>query len=354
MKCVAVTGYFRTGSGAVYNLLQEYSSVTDAGLSEHYEHIFLYTINGVFDLIDRILYSNNLFNSNAAINMFRQEMKRLNDNDFDWYGGYKFRYKNEFENIIEEFISDITEYHINRDWYGTDLNRKYTFTGIVKDTINGLIGRRPFNHNYGKRIQTNSYNRGEYSFASKEKLQEATKKLISNYLRMINPNEDKLLILNHMLSPMDAYRLKDYFPEDFYLIIVDRDVRDIYSYNSYLKVWDETTFPKERDEFISFYKKYRENERKTDYDHILRVRYEDLAYKYDSTVKEIEEFLCINDRDHINSKQKFDPQIARKNTQLFNINDKSKIDAEIISIELPNLVYKFPYKEETVNVEGLF
>ena len=108
MHSIAVTGYFATGSGAVYNLLQEYDRITDGGMTD-FEHIFLYHINGVFDTIDRIIYSNDLYNSNAAINLFRREMKRLNDTDFGWYGGYKYKCNNSFLEAIEDFIKDMSK-----------------------------------------------------------------------------------------------------------------------------------------------------------------------------------------------------------------------------------------------------
>lgn len=356
MKSVAVTGYYSTGTGAAIDLLKEYSSVDLAKFGEkNYEQIFLYDINGVFDTVDRLLNFNNLLNSNAIINQFRAEMYRLNDIDFGWFGGYKKLCGDKFINIIEEFIDEITEYHLKADWYGTYEKRVLSVERIIKDTAAVFLKRRKINKGFGKKTVMDRKNRNEFSFATAVVLQNATQKLISRYLDIFF-DKDKIAVLDHLLMPQDAKRVEKFTPPDFKLIIVDRDIRDLYMYNKYIwneKWGDGSYFPTNIDDFVRFTRAYRSTEEKVFNDRILRIQFEDLIYKYDETVKLIEDFVGIENKDHIFTKKHFDPGKSIKNTQLFNLNAEWKKESELIKEALPELIYNFPFANKT-SVNELF
>ena len=347
MNAIAVTGYFATGSGAVYNLLQEYASVDDGGMSA-FEHIFLYDVNGVFETVDRILYANSLYNSNAAINTFRREMRRLNDTDFGWFGGYRYRCGNRFMEIIEDFIDEITEYRFDRDWYNTFLCRKHTPERLLKDSVKVLLGRLKPDHNFGTAILMDPNNRGEYSFASPEKLQAASRKLITRYIETLYPmHTEKTVILNHLIQPQYAHRLHGYTPDGLKLIIVDRDIRDLYVYNKYTNVWGGNTFPTELEDFIRFTKAYRATEQQVASDRILRVQFEDLIYDYDNTVAKIEAFVGVGSNDHSAKATRFTPEKSIKNTQIFRMNPDWAAEIARLEQVFPEYVYPFPYHHNT-------
>lgn len=351
MNAIAVTGYFATGSGAVYNLLQEYASVDDGGMSA-FEHIFLYDVNGVFDTVNRILYANSLYNSNAAINAFRQEMQRLNDTDFGWFGGYRYRCGDQFMKIIEDFIDEITEYRFDRNWYNTFQRRKHTPERLLKDSIKVLLGRLKPDHNFGTTILMDPNNRGEYSFASPEKLQAATQRLIRRYIEVMYPaHGEKTVILNHLIQPPYVHHLPDYAPDELKLIIVDRDIRDLYICNTYTNVWGGNTFPKDLDSFIRFTKTYRATEHPIDSDRILRVRFEDLIYDYDNTVSRIEAFAGLRPEDHTAKGTKLVPQRSIKNTQVFTLCEEWNAELKRLEEEFPEMIYNFPHKNTTSMAE---
>lgn len=353
MNAIAVTGYFATGSGAVYNLLQEYASVDDGNLTS-FEHIFLYDVNGVFDTVNRILYANSLYNSNAAINAFRQEMQRLNDTDFGWFGGYRYRCGDQFMKIIEDFIDEITEYRFDRDWYNTFQRRKHTPERLLKDSIKVLLGRLKPDHNFGTTILMDPNNRGEYSFASPEKLQAATQRLIRRYIEVMYPaHGEKTVILNHMIQPPYIHFLPDYTPTELKLIIVDRDVRDLYVYNKYTDLWGGKAFPTELNDFIRFMRSYRATEKQFPCDRILRVQFEDLLYRHDETVLQIELFAGLHPDAHTLSRTNFIPEKSIKNTQIFRLNPAWEREIRILEQELPEYIYDFPYLHET-SINDLF
>lgn len=354
MTAVSITGYFATGSGAVYNLLQEYETISDGNLTS-FEHILLYDTNGVFETVDKILYNNRLFNSNAAIDSFRKEMTRLYNTDYNWFGGYKYRCGSKFLEIVEEFIDSISEYYSDFDWYGKYEKRKHSPVRIMKDSISVMLRRKIMDHTFGTSIVLKCDNRGEYSFATEDKLQKATKRLINQYIALMYPEYDqKTVILNQLLQPFDAHRLNGFVPDDVKMIIVDRDIRDVYITNKYTNVWaGGSPFPKEIDQFVRFIRAYREKEKPTDHSNVLRVRFEDLIYHYETTKERIESFVGVSPSDHKSLKRYFDPEKSIKNTQIFRSNEVWKKEVDILEKELNELTYRFPYCSQT-SVEELF
>ena len=58
---ITTTGYYSTGSSAVYDLLREYNACTEEiNKNNPVEHILLYMPNGLFDLEDKLLIGNSI------------------------------------------------------------------------------------------------------------------------------------------------------------------------------------------------------------------------------------------------------------------------------------------------------
>ena len=133
-------GYCGTGSSVVYHLLSEYDGIESGDLGD-YEHVILYTPNGLFDLEDHVLRNNGWHNFDAAITAFREEMMRLNDNDFKWFGGFKARYGDAFEKNLNEYIDALTQYTLQGYW-SYDM-KGYKFDGVqfTKDMIRKAQGK---------------------------------------------------------------------------------------------------------------------------------------------------------------------------------------------------------------------
>lgn len=107
---VAVTGYCGTGSSAVIDLLKEYSDVNIAApVPECYEHVALYFQGGLYDLASILLSPyRSVSSSSMAISEFIDTAKRLNDNDFGWYGGYAEHYGATYMDAVNKFVSTIS------------------------------------------------------------------------------------------------------------------------------------------------------------------------------------------------------------------------------------------------------
>ncbi|GJM57525.1 hypothetical protein AAK706_05655 [Erysipelotrichaceae bacterium 66-17] len=345
---IIAMGYSGTGSSAIIHLLSEYRNCTDGDLGK-FEHLPFYTPHGLFDLEDTLLYNNSLYRSDAAINDFYNAMKRLNDYDFGWFGGYEKRYGGKFMKIVDEFLSEIVQFKTTGYW-SYDFELKKNIFSFGKDTLKKIIKKE--SKNFGKKFFPYGDNKLYYSFVEPEEFYSAAKKFVLNYFKMINPNEKHLLV-DQIILPQHLDRIKNYFNDDVRFIVFDRDIRDIYILNKYIypRMYNmDPVFPSEPNQFIKFYSKYRKTEKKVDCDNILRLNFEDLVYNYKDTVKEIENFLDFSEVDHINKYQYFIPEISKKNTQNFRIKEDWVRETEVIAEGLKDLVYPFPY-EFTPNIQ---
>lgn len=133
----------------------------------------------------------------------------------------------------------------------------------------------------------------------------------------------------------------------YYIIVVDRDPRDVFLLNKYYWKNAGCPIPYSYDvkEFCTHYRKMRECEIKNSNDNVLRIHFEDLVYKYDDTLQKIFDFLHIEEEQHILKKTKFSPEKSIKNTQIYNRNSTFKDEADYIKINLSEYLYEFPFTE---------
>ena len=81
---------------------------------------------------------------------------------------------------------------------------------------------------------------------------------------------------------------------------------------------------------------------------VLCVHFEDLVYKYDETIKRIEDFIGVSSEDHKEIRQHFDPSKSIHNTQLFKRDEFKNESVSMIERELKD--YLYPYTEEIKDV----
>lgn len=343
---VAVTGYCGTGSSAVSDLLKEYESCS-IGKLNNYEHIALYSPDGLFDLEDKLLVGNNLHRSDEAIDRFYREMKRLNDNNFGWFGGYGKHYGSKFMNSVDEFLNEISEFEFEGKWSYTARKMRFSPIQFGIDCVRTVLGKKTY-RNFGEKQVDSDKKIIKYSFVNSDEFYPKAKKFVQSYLSMTKA-DCEYTIYDHLILPHNLWRIPNYFDEDFRVIIVDRDVRDLFVLGKY--VWpalgSHAPFPNEIKAFVSFWKHMRECERKIEDERILRVNFEDLIYRYDETVRKIENFLGLDAKDHVNKKMYFVPEKSIKNTQNFNMKSEWIEEVKCLEKELSDYVYEFPYSIET-------
>lgn len=336
-RIIVPTGYMGSGSSAVTDLVAEFKDCQNEHKS--YEYVLLHCPNGLFDLEDKLLLGNNALRSDEALRTFKKQMKKLYDKKFWWVGNYKDIIGPGFMEKTNTFIAGLEEYRYNGYWYmHEELNTSMFWKLLFRKPFKMLT----FNKIHFKKIL--KYDDGmKVSFINKENFYKYAHDYIYSIIDLLSHGKDNV-ILDQFLLPFNLYRVDRYFDDRLRVIVVERDPRDIFILNKY--IWQEkqigVPFPLDVDLFCDFYKAMRESEIKTDSNKILRIRFEDLIYNYDTEVKKIMKFLNYKASDHIYKKKRFNPALSIKNTQLFNNNVYSK-EVLVIEKKLKSYLYSFPY-----------
>lgn len=353
---IAVTGYFGSGSSAVLDLLCEFDSVT-TGLPdniESFEHTTLYQPGGIFDLEDKLLLGNDIHRSDEAIRTFKTEMMRLNDNNFGWFGSFKEMFGDEFEKITNTLIEELHPFSIYTRYYGQYKAVKFSLVKVgVQLAARVLLGRHVYK--WGRQFVYEPKDRGMISaFPSEDEYYTAASKFVSSYMNLFSDKNKPNTVFDRLILCHNIYRLPKYFGNDFKLIVLKRDIRDVYVFNKYL--WPEinagTMYPMDIDIFIDYWRRLKSREKKIIDDRILEVNFEDLIYNYETTTDLIKKHCNLSDNEWHQFKY-FKPEKSIKNTQVFKIRDVWQEEIARLEKEFPEYCYNFPY-ENTTSVSEMF
>lgn len=336
-KIIVSTGYMGSGSSAITDLVSEFKDCQNEHKS--YEYVLLHCPNGLFDLEDKLLRGNNAIRSDEAIRSFELQMNKLYNKKYWWVGNYEKVIGPNFKKITNKFINNIQEFNYPSYWYmHEELDVKMFIKLFIRKPIKMIFK----NKKYKKILK---YNDGmRISFIKDKEFYKYAHDFIYDVIEEVS-QKNKNVILDQFLLPFNLYRIDNYFDDKLRVIVVERDPRDVFVLNKY--IWPEkgisVPFPTDVSDFCNFYKRMRESEKKYDSDKILRIKFEDLIYKYDETVEEITKFLGFKTSDHINKKTRFNPDISIKNTQLFRKKEYIN-ESKIIEEKLSKYIYNFPYE----------
>lgn len=349
-RIIVPTGYMGSGSSAITDLVSEFADCENSHKS--YEYIFLHCPCGLFDLADKLLLGNNAIRSDEAIRSFEEQMNKLYDKKFWWVGNYKNVIGPEFLKYTNEFINNIQQFNYDGYWYN---HEEVNFRMFILLLFYKLLKILTFKKIRFKKVL--KYNDGmRISFVNEDEFYKDAHNYIYKVLNYIGKGKDNL-ILDQLLLPFNLYRVDNYFDDNLRVIVVERDPRDVFILNKYIWPKKNITVPMPTDayEFSLFYKKMRQSEKKCNSSKILRIKFEDLVYDYDSSVSKVIEFLGFKEEDHVMKKERFNPDISIKNTQLFH-KDIYQEEIKIIEEELKDYLYDFPRDidntiDETVEFE---
>lgn len=349
-KIIVPTGYMGSGSSAVTDLMSEFKNCQNDYKS--YEYVLLHCPNGVFDLEDKLLIGNNALRSDDAIRSFEIQMKKLYDKKFWWVGNYKKIIGDSFLDITNKYVGKIQQYNFPAYWYmHEEINLKmFLKLLLIKPlkilTFNKLKFKKVLKYNDGMRI----------SYIKSHDFYKYSHDYIYEIIDCL-ANKNDNIILDQFLLPFNLFRVDNYFDQRLRVVVVERDPRDVFILNKY--IWTKKQmpipYPLEVNDFCDFYKNMREMEKKCDSNKVLRVKFENLVYEYDSTLEKLMKFVGFNKKDHIYKNKRFNPEVSIKNTQLFR-EEKYKDEIKIIEKKLKEYLYDFPRKinndiEKTVEFE---
>ncbi len=355
MKQIAVTGYYGTGSSAVVDLLSEVDGVKCA-LGNRYEHTNLNCAGGLFDLEARLFHENsNYYNRDIALNDFYNEMLKQYRYNFGWYGAYKKKIGKKYLENVEEFLNAISICGTKKSLAHT-MKRRFS---VVKAMLQ-IAAKLVLHRNYGALGCKYVYDKDPQMFltAAHDEFLRASRIFIKSYFECCQIGDNDM-VYDHLIYPEQCNVVERFFDDDFRLIIVDRDPRDIYILDKYF--WSTAKFgfqmmpmPRDIDGFCKYWKAMHDRAKKQcAQKNVCYIHFEDLIYNYDITIQKILDFCEIDPKRHIEKKKVFNPDCSINNTQVFNSIDGSKDICDTIEKRLPNLIYTFPYNR-TGNSNAVF
>ncbi len=343
---ITTTGYYSTGSSAVYDLLREYSPCTEELNGDTpIEHIFLYMPNGLFDLEDKLLIGNSIHRSDEAMNAFYQAMKDLYENNYQVFGNYKKRYGTRFMAAVEKLIEDLTEYRVEGNWY-YDNKMQFSLVHTAASTLH-MICKKPINANFFENIgHRDKYcdNITRYAFPTKEGFYPKASSFIREFFAMAKGNGQGVLLLDHLILPHNLFRLPRYLESDeLKVIIVDRDPRDVYIDIRKRQERDGEIPPIPVDpiDYVRFWRALRESEKIVQLPkQVLRIQYEDLFYKYEKTVALVERFAGLTPDQHKFPGRFFNPTMSKIYLNQYKADSKWTTTIKYIENNLQKYLYK--------------
>lgn len=355
-KRIAVTGYFGVGSSAVFDLLSEYScNTTGLDKDQAYEHTIFYTPNGLFDLEDKLLLANDIHRSDEALRSFENEMKNLNNNNYGWFGSLKHLFGNGFSEITSQFIKCLSVFEIPSRYYGQYKGVRFSIMKLFLQAGARLLQNRKI-YKWGRQyIYSPKKASMNVCFPTPGEFYKAAQKYVSDYLDLFGKDLNKNVIYDRLLLCHNVYRLPRYFDENFRIIIIERDIRDLYILNKYIwpSIHAQGMFPRSIDEFINYWKRLKACEGMIEDSRILHIKFENLIYNYDDTVRRIEEFCELEEKDHDMPKKYFKPEKSIKNTQVFRMDKTWKKEIEILEKEFKDSLFEFPFVSNT-DISNMF
>lgn len=334
MRIISCTGYYGTGSSAVTNLFAEFDNVCCLG---DREYRFLHDPDGIADLEYNIVENNNRHNTSNAIKNY---IKYVDTQVNHGYGDYDI-FEGEFARATEDFIDEITELKA-KTWWNKDRMDKGALFCFV-DRIYSFA-KRLFKGELKTEIRYSMLTDKEpafYSAIGEEEFLAAVRKYVNRVLSFANKKDQPYVMVDQIVPPTNSKRFLRYF-DDIKIVVTERDPRDIFLLER--NAWKWGIIPvKDVEEYVKWFKITRKysNPSDEDTDKVLRIRFEDMIYKYDETTAKLIDFVGIDPARHVDPKGIFDPSKSIKNTNLGKKYPGFEKELEYIASELKDYIYDF-------------
>lgn len=332
MRIISCASYYGSGSSAITDLLSEYDNIfsfTDE------EFRFVQDPDGISDLEYNLVQNFNRHNSGRAIKRY----KRL----VDFYAGNIFSHKYEkyfhgkWKEKSYQYIDELTDFTYKGSWMYDYLDRGVTFyylTHLPTKLLRATLWRKQ-----PERFLNMLPNEVTYcSHPSEEKFLNATRKYIDSLFGSVSKGFDNVVI-DQIVPSTNLKRYIRYF-NNINVVIVDRDPRDIYCLEKY--VWKDGMIPTDVETFCKWFRYTRANrDKELENPRVKFVQFEDLIFNYEKTVKSIENWLNLENKNHIKSRKFFDPNISERNTRTW-VKYKDEVkNIKYIEENLSEFLYKY-------------
>jgi hypothetical protein len=332
---IGICGYGATGSSAVVGLLSEYEEPQVYGDAEFK---YAYKVDGLQDLEYHLVkqYSRHV-SGDMAIKRFISASRYANTPIVKQPVPRK-----DFLRLSQEYAESL----IQAKWIGVE-SADYEVGFLPKSILN--LAFKKFVYPNFEKVFKRPYNiwpaRDIYLSIKPDDFYEKSRNYVRGLLSAMGADLEKPIVLD---QPFEGNAPENSFPyfDEPKAIVVDRDPRDLFLVSKYaVRAKGEARFMPRTDvkEFVEYYKQLRIHQKRVDNDNIIFIRFEDLVYNYDSTVKRIENFCGVSK--HVNPKKYFQPEKSIFNTQLHNNSNYKESLNEIRYIEKNLEEYLFPYEK---------
>lgn len=317
-KILACAGFGWSGSGIVTDYLLEFDNIKWPGKGEIR---FLHDFGGISTLEDCLVHSHHRLNSDMAIRMFKKYV------DYQSGDFLNKRYNNifdgQFKTISYDFIDSLSEAKWIGHWEDDQVFASKAESILCYKILTRL--KRFVDCNRKKIGAYYPQHTMYYSNPDLEDFQACVKNYLNELFKAADPkHESEFLYFDQMLPPTNIDRYFAYF-DDLHVVVVDRDPRDAYINN--IITANESFLPSDIDQFIKVYKSNRRKINTNEHQNILRVNMEDTIYHYDEFSKRVNEFIGLDERNHVNRRKFFNPDVSIKNTKQW---EKIEVDMDII------------------------
>lgn len=335
MRIITSASYFGTGASAVVDYVAEFSTVNSMG---KYEYRFIQDPDGIADLEYNIVENNHRHNTSHAIKRYLKMVNHFNN--FGYGGGYK-DIKKEFRAATERYIEAITDLKAKSWWHrdrvdkGTVFalgDRMYSF--IMRLTHGGLKTEKKYSI-----LRKTEY--GYYSAIDENEFLSATKRYIDEFASAGNKGNKPFVMIEQMVQPTNVNRYVRYF-NDVKVVVIERDPRDVYLNEKTKYQWGviPTASVEEYVKWFKITRKY-SHPQFEDREHVLRLQFEDMIFKYEDTSRILRDFIGLNEKDHVNKFAKFNPAKSEANTNLKHKIRGYEKEIEYIENNLREYLYDF-------------
>ena len=341
MTVVSTCGYGFSGSGAVYDFLQEYEELLVFPSGRRCEFAIAYEPDGLLDLEYNLVDTPaKHLRGDSAIYRFIQYTNFLSRSLNRETNG-------KFSELTQDYVKALVQVPYRCHRRGNFQNNAIARTGYKARMHLQLLLETALKRDVNIMPMDN-----RYIAVALDNFQDVTQSYVNDILGAAGMLENgKACLLDQAFPPQSPEMVFQFF-ENPYAIVVDRDPRDIYLTVKNLQFTAGRFIPHDTpQQFVAAFLAMRRGSGRNS-ERTLRLRFEDLIYKYEDTQNEIESFLGISE--HVNQYMHFDPKLSKKNTQLFKAFPEDKDAIRYIEMQLPEYLYPFEEYEAPSDYRGIF
>lgn len=339
---IGICGYGYTGSSAIVDLLKEYEEldVLVKDFSYTFEFSLPYEPDGLLDLEYHLTKAPaKHLQSDMAIYRFKQLV--------EWQRNPMNRItKGQFSQLTNDYIDQLVQVSYKCRRVDTRRNNRIQ---IYWEKGLGVLQRK-----IERQLKRNvPIVKEDTRFVSvyPENFQKATREYVMRIIEASKENDEAIRLIDQPFPPNNPEDVFHYF-DNPYAIVVDRDPRDVYLLVKHFAFRGGRFIPTDRvEEYVEYFRSVRKHRPDKDPQRVIRIKFEDLIYEYQRTVKKIEEFLGISQHIHIG--EYFKPEISMRNTQMMDMFPEEKKAIEYIEQELPEYLFPFDKYGSVHNREGI-